>query len=87
MKKEAYEFRRDIVSGSVDQRSGKIMAEKLDAYFEQKLKAKVFVLISLLISLAKFSGKIALEECNFKGTNSENRRATTGSIPLLKLTQ
>ena len=41
MKKEAYEFRRDIVSGSTDPRTGKIVAEKVIKYFEDKLKTKV----------------------------------------------
>ncbi len=41
MKKEAYEFRRDIVSGALNPRSGKIVAEKILKYFEDKLKAKV----------------------------------------------
>eukprot|EP01116_Phalansterium_solitarium_P024957 TRINITY_DN931_c1_g1_i1.p1 TRINITY_DN931_c1_g1~~TRINITY_DN931_c1_g1_i1.p1 ORF type:complete len:393 (-),score=164.51 TRINITY_DN931_c1_g1_i1:228-1406(-) len=40
MKKEAYEFRRDIVSGALNTRTGKIMAEKVIKYFEDKLRAK-----------------------------------------------
>jgi len=40
MKKEAYEFRRDIVAGALNTRTGKIMAEKVIKYFEDKLRAK-----------------------------------------------
>jgi hypothetical protein len=41
MKKEAYEFRRDIVSGALNPRTGTILSEKVTKYFEDKLKAKV----------------------------------------------
>lgn len=41
LKKEAYEFRRDIISGAVHPRSGKIMSEKIIKYFDEKLKMKV----------------------------------------------
>jgi hypothetical protein len=41
MKKEAYEFRRDVVAGALNTRTGKIMAEKVIKYFEDKTKAKV----------------------------------------------
>lgn len=41
IKKEAYEFRRDIVSGSVNTRTGTIIAEKVVRYFEEKIMQKV----------------------------------------------
>jgi hypothetical protein len=41
LKKEIYEFRRDIVIAAVNPRTGEIMAEKVVKYFEEKIKAKV----------------------------------------------
>lgn len=40
MRKETYEFKRDIVIGGENQRTGTIMAEKVIRYFEEKLKQK-----------------------------------------------
>lgn len=40
MRKETYEFKRDIVIGGENQRTGTIMAEKVVRYFEEKLKQK-----------------------------------------------
>lgn len=40
MRKETYEFKRDIVIGGENQRTGTIMAEKVTRYFEEKLKQK-----------------------------------------------
>jgi hypothetical protein len=36
-----YEFRREIVIGGESARTGKIVAEKVIRYFEEKLRAKV----------------------------------------------
>ena len=41
MKKEAYEFKRDIVVGAENFRSGRTMAEKVIRYMEEKLRQKV----------------------------------------------
>ena len=41
MKKEAYEIRRDIVAGAVNPLSGKIIADRIEKYFQDKVKAKV----------------------------------------------
>ena len=41
MRKETYEFKRDIVIGGENQRTGSIMAEKVVRYSEEKLKQKV----------------------------------------------
>ena len=41
VKKASYEFKRDIVSQAVNPRTGKIMAEKIVRYYEDKMKAKV----------------------------------------------
>ena len=40
-KKEAYEFDRDIVKGAVNQRTNKVVAEKVVRYFEDKLRSRV----------------------------------------------
>jgi len=40
MRKETYEFKRDIVIGGENQRTGTIMAEKCIRYFEEKIKQK-----------------------------------------------
>lgn len=40
MRKETYEFKRDIVIGGENQRTGTIMAEKVIRYFEEKIKQK-----------------------------------------------
>ena len=40
IKKDAYEFKRDIVTGGENFRTGKTMAEKVTRYMEEKLHAK-----------------------------------------------
>ncbi|XP_046340431.1 coiled-coil domain-containing protein 113-like [Haliotis rufescens] len=40
MKKDSYEFDRDIVKGAVNQRTAKVIAEKVIRYFEDKLRAR-----------------------------------------------
>lgn len=44
LKKEAYEFKRDIVVGAENFRTGKTMAEKVIRYMEEKLRQKVRLL-------------------------------------------
>ena len=39
-KKASYEFERDIVKGSVNSRTGKVVAEKVQRYIEDKLRAR-----------------------------------------------
>ena len=41
MKKEAYEFRRDIVIGAVNQRTGKVVAERVLKYMEDSITQRV----------------------------------------------
>jgi len=41
IKKEEYEFERDIVKGASNPRTGKANAEKVSKYLEDKLRAKV----------------------------------------------
>ena len=38
LKRDAYEFKRDVVVGAENARTGKIMAERVTRYFENKLK-------------------------------------------------
>jgi chromosome segregation ATPase len=40
IKREAYEFKRDIVIGSENTKTGKVIAERLLKYMEEKLKTK-----------------------------------------------
>lgn len=40
-KKAFYEFERDIVKGSVNSRTNKVIAEKVTRYFEDKLRGRV----------------------------------------------
>ena len=41
IKKASYEFERDIVKGAVNSRTGRVVAEKVTRYFEDKLRARV----------------------------------------------
>jgi len=41
IKKEEYEFERDVVKGAANPRTGKANAEKVSKYLEDKLRAKV----------------------------------------------
>jgi hypothetical protein len=45
IKKADFEFRRDIVAQARNQRTGKIMAERVTRYFEEKIRAKVSICI------------------------------------------
>eukprot|EP00617_Octactis_speculum_P020111 CAMPEP_0185769612 /NCGR_PEP_ID=MMETSP1174-20130828/55004_1 /TAXON_ID=35687 /ORGANISM="Dictyocha speculum, Strain CCMP1381" /LENGTH=372 /DNA_ID=CAMNT_0028454745 /DNA_START=76 /DNA_END=1194 /DNA_ORIENTATION=+ len=40
LKKDAYEFKRDIVVGAENMHTGKIMAEKVEKYMEEKLNSR-----------------------------------------------
>ena len=46
-KKESYEFERDIVKGSVNSRTSKVIAEKVLRYFDDRLRARVSVFCCL----------------------------------------
>ena len=41
IKKASYEFERDVLKGAVNQRTGKVIAEKCTRYFDDKLRARV----------------------------------------------
>lgn len=40
LKRDAYEFKRDVVVGAENSRTGKIMAERVTRYLEEKIKSK-----------------------------------------------
>ena len=49
IKKASYEFERDIVKGAVNTRTGKVVAEKVIRYFDDKLRGRVSCVISLYL--------------------------------------
>ena len=48
-KKEHYEFERDIIKGSINKRTHKVISEKVIRFFEEKLKARVSLIFLILI--------------------------------------
>ena len=54
IKKTSYEFDRDIVKGSINTRTNKVVAEKVVRYLEDKLRARV----SNTVLLVTFTGII-----------------------------
>lgn len=53
LRKEAYEFKRDIVVGAENFRTGKTMAEKVIRYMEEKLRHKVLSCLRRIDNLHK----------------------------------
>ena len=47
LKREAYEFKRDVVVGAENPRTGQIMAEKVVKYFDDELKSKDVIIEKL----------------------------------------
>ena len=41
VKKDSFEFERDIVKGAINPRTGKVVAEKVTRHFEEKFRSKV----------------------------------------------
>jgi hypothetical protein len=62
VKKDVYEFRREIVIGGENPRTGKIVAEKVIRYFEEKLRQKVRRTVPVL-SEAPLSSCVSDEPC------------------------
>jgi hypothetical protein len=58
LKKDAYEFKRDIVVGAENLRSGKTMAEKVVRYMEDKLRAKDAVIEKLRLKNSALKGLV-----------------------------
>lgn len=47
IKKESYEFDRDILKGAVNPRTNKVISEKVIRYFEDRIRSRVRMLIWL----------------------------------------
>ena len=57
LKRDAYEFKRDIVVGAENPRTGKIMAEKVTRYFEDKSKQVDAIIEKLRLKNAALKGQ------------------------------
>ncbi|GBG28885.1 Coiled-coil domain-containing protein 113 [Hondaea fermentalgiana] len=66
LKKEAYEFKRDIVVGAENFRTGKTVAEKVVKYMEEKLKQKDAVIEKLRLKNVTLKGLIQKVETQLK---------------------
>ncbi len=62
LKRDAYEFKRDVVVGAENSRTGKIMAERVARYFEEKLKTKDSLIEKLRLKNATLKGHITKVE-------------------------
>lgn len=69
LEKEAYEFKRDVVIGAENPRTGKTMSEKLARWMEEKLKAKDALIeklrlknASLRTAISKLRGQLKSKE-------------------------
>ena len=58
LKRDAYEFKRDVVVGAENSRTGKIMAERVTRYLEEKLKAKDSMIEKLRLKNATLKSQI-----------------------------
>lgn len=58
LKRDAYEFKRDVVVGAENSRTGKIMAEKVTRYFEDKFKQVDAVIEKLRLKNANLKSQI-----------------------------
>jgi len=66
VKRDAYEFRRDIVVGAENPRTGKTMAEKVLKYMEDKLTQKDMLINKLLMKNQAFKLQIKKAEMQLK---------------------
>lgn len=62
MKRDAYEFKRDVVVGAEHARTGKIMSERVSRYFEDKLRMVDAVIEKLRLKNSTLKGQIAKVE-------------------------
>lgn len=58
LKRDAYEFKRDVVVGAENTRTGKIMAERVTRYLEEKLKMKDSIIEKLRLKNATLKSQI-----------------------------
>ncbi|CAM9181514.1 unnamed protein product [Choristocarpus tenellus] len=66
LKKEAYEFKRDIVVGAENMRTGKTMAEKVVRYMEDKLRQRDSVTEKLRLKNATLKSQIQKVESQLR---------------------
>jgi len=66
VKRDAYEFRRDIVVGAENPRTGKTMAEKVLKYMEDKLTQKDMLINKLLMKNQAYKTKIKKADMQLK---------------------
>jgi len=62
LKRDAYEFKRDVVVGAENARTGKIMAERVTRYFEDKLKQVDAIIEKLRLKNSTLKGQITKVE-------------------------
>ena len=66
LKKDAYEFKRDIVVGAENMRTGRTVAEKVVRYMEEKLRARDSAIEKLRLKNATVKSHIAKVEAQLK---------------------
>ena len=60
LKKDAYEFKRDIVVGAENMRTGKTMAEKMTRYMEEKLRQRDSMIEKLRLKNSTIKAQLQL---------------------------
>jgi len=66
LKKDAFEFKRDVVVGAENMRTGKTMAEKVQKYMEDKLKSRDGTIEKMKLKNVTIKGHIAKLEGQLK---------------------
>lgn len=66
MKKDAYEFKRDIVVGAENMRTGKTMAEKMTRHMEEKLRQRDSVIEKLRLKNSTIKTQLQKVEAQLK---------------------
>jgi chromosome segregation ATPase len=66
LKKDAYEFKRDIVVGAENMRTGRTMAEKVQKYMEEKLKNRDSMIDKLKLKNVTIKAQINKVEAQLK---------------------
>jgi hypothetical protein len=66
LKKDAYEFKRDVVVGGENMRTGRVAAEKVTKYMEDKLKARDLMIDKLKLKNGTLKANVAHLEAELK---------------------
>ena len=66
LKKEAYEFKRDVVVGAENMRTGKTMAEKMTRFMEDKLRQRESVIEKLRLKSSTIKTQLLKVEAQLK---------------------